>query len=268
MNWLINTIQRAASVLFAPSVSQRAPKATVVGADPAKERQVVIAGIPHLFRDEDDHVAHFIAAFDHRVVATPYGDKLLPEVVPRWRPNGVHDGATVQEVAARAILDAAVPQTSRVAKALAASDVSVASVGRKPRAVPTTSLPQPASEEPVSPSKRARAERSSYDVGTLTYWGELEFPRRVAPGSREPETYKSFALKLDTPQGEKTLQGEGLKDAIAEARCKLGDRIAVKRLHKIKVAAFDQISGQPIMDRKTGEQKYWDKWVWKINLIH
>ncbi|SDD57711.1 hypothetical protein SAMN05216345_111112 [Cupriavidus sp. YR651] len=96
-------------------------------------------------------------------------------------------------------------------------------------------------------------------------WGEMEFPNRKAGGK---PTYTSFAVKLETSTGERTLQGEGLKDVLASTGCKIGDRVAVKRLHKEKVPAFDKKTGRPLMDRDTGLQKLWDRWVWQINLVH
>ncbi len=46
---------------------------------------------------------------------------------------------------------------------------------------------------------------------------------RAARGTG-PRFYTSFAMHVDTQGGERTLQGEGLKDAIAAARCEVGRR--------------------------------------------
>lgn len=67
--------------------------------------------------------------------------------------------------------------------------------------------------------------------------------------------------------GVETLQGEGLKDAISEAGCKVGDAVEVKRLRKIKVPAFDEKSGDPVLDEH-GNQKVYDKWLWSISVAH
>ena len=63
-------------------------------------------------------------------------------------------------------------------------------------------------------------------TGTVTWWGEEKFPDRKSKGTR---FYTSFAMRLETVSGERTLQGEGLKDAIAESGCVAGDVVTVRR---------------------------------------
>jgi hypothetical protein len=67
----------------------------VVGTGAENEYQIVIDGIPHLFRDEGDHVVHFVAVFDSGIQNTAFGHKVLPDVVPRWENIGVERGRNV-----------------------------------------------------------------------------------------------------------------------------------------------------------------------------
>jgi hypothetical protein len=102
--------------------------------------------------------------------------------------------------------------------------------------------------------------RSSVVEGRITGWGEETFPNR-RPG-KQSRTYRSFALRLDAREGERVLQGEGLKEAISDCGCCVGDVVTVKRLRKIKVPAFRKEDGEPIF--KNGQQVMWDKWLWSI----
>jgi hypothetical protein len=95
-------------------------------------------------------------------------------------------------------------------------------------------------------------------TGTVTWWGEEKFPDRKSKGSR---FYTSFAMRLETMSGERTLQGEGLKDAIAESRCAAGDVVTVRRLRKVKVPAFRNDGSPKLVN---GQQVMWDKWLWSI----
>jgi hypothetical protein len=67
---------------------------------------------------------------------------------------------------------------------------------------------------------------------------------------------------IDTVAGERTLQGEGLKEAIAESGCMVGDYVSVRRLRKIKVPAIRRDGSPKIVD---GKQVMWDKWLWSIS---
>lgn len=58
------------------------------------------------------------------------------------------------------------------------------------------------------------------------------------------------------------LQGEGLKEAITECGCRVGDTVTVKRLRMIKVPAYRKENGSPIY--KDGQQVMWDKWLWSL----
>lgn len=89
--------------------------------------------------------------------------------------------------------------------------------------------------------------------------GEKTFPDGKRPG----KTYESFCLTLEHRGETHILQGEGLRDAIAETHCRIGDRVEVRRLGKTKVPAVDS-QGHPKLDA-TGAQILWDKWLWSIS---
>ncbi|WP_066733008.1 hypothetical protein [Cupriavidus sp. D384] len=252
----IQLLRHAASSLFmsvTPSAATNDAPVSV-GAGAPNEYQIHIDGIPHLFRDEGDHVVHFVAAFDRTIQHTAFGNKLLPEVVPRWNKVQTYRGPkdTPQSVAEAVVRSSKRPGTS---------SATTQEPGDKRR---VAGLPSAAPRDPVS-VKTEEPSGAAYTVGTLVEWGEMEFPNRK-PGGKP--TYRSFAVKLQTEAGIKTLQGEGLKDVLADASCKVGERVGIKRLRKEKVPAFDHQTGNPILDKKTGEQKLWDRWVWAINRIH
>lgn len=263
MTWL-NLIKRVAGALNAerrPDTSDPIP----VGRGDPNERQFYVHGVPHLLRMEADRVVHFVGVFEHRLQRTQFGDKLLPEVFPRWKMVGEHPNTSLEQVAVKVIQQGVQHDAPRPSQ----SDDG-AEVRRRDRQKASARDPQRSVRQDGATTRAGNvafdsASSSAYTVGELLEWGEMTFPNRKPSG---PRTYTSFALKLATTTGEKILQGEGLKDALADAGCKLGDRIAVKRLHREKVAAFDKKSGSPIMDRTTGEQKLWDRWVWTINLVH
>lgn len=243
-----------------PKASNPQPSSDVepikVGAGGNNETQMTISGEPHLFRDEGDRVAHFVALFESRVTETPFGPKLLPDLIPHWSLKAVHEGLKVTQVVAQVIQGGAQPSPS------------------KPEPTRSTTAPKRAAPEsdedaPVEADAQARRARAPESRSRATYhgriksWGEERFPDRKRPG----KTYKSFALKLEMAAGLETLQGEGLKDAISEAGCKVGDAVEVKRLRKIKVPAFDEKSGDPVLD-ENGNQKVYDKWLWSISVAH
>ena len=263
MSWL-KLIKRVAAVLNPEQRGDSTDPIPVGRGDP-NERQFYVHGVPHLLRKECDRVVHFVGVFEHRLQRTPYGDKLLPEVFPRWKKVSEHVDMSLEHVAASVIQDGNPPDFPAPAQAAVQPEL-------RRRERPTRSAPsaERGGRQEVASSGSgsvapAQASSQTYTVGELLEWGEMTFPNRKQGG---PRSYTSFALKLSTATGEKILQGEGLKDALADARCKLGDRIAVRRLHREKVPAFDKKNGAPIMDRATGVQKLWDRWVWSINLVH
>lgn len=266
MTWL-NLIKRVAGVLSAEQRGSSSSSMIPVGTGAANERQFYVHGIPHLLRDEGDRVIHFVGGFHHRLQSTPYGDKLLPEVIPRWKQVSVHPGEALEKVAADVIFQA---ERELTPDSPTSSDAPAGGRRFQPTrsldgAQPSRSKREGGEREGGGSASSEKGSSSAYTVGKLIGWGEMEFPNRKSGG---PRTYTSFAVKLYMGAGEKTLQGEGLKDALAEAGCKLGDRVAVKRLRKEKVPAFDKKTGDPIKDPRTGEQKLWDRWVWNINLVH
>jgi hypothetical protein len=105
--------------------------------------------------------------------------------------------------------------------------------------------------------RREQPVDASTVIGRIASWGEEKFPDRKKPG----RFYKSFAIHIDTTSGERTLQGEGLKEAIAECRCVVGDVVSVRRLRKIKVPAI-RADGSALV--KDGKPVMWDKWLWSI----
>lgn len=103
---------------FLPKASSPQPSADVepikVGAGGNNETQMTISGEPHLFRDEGDRVAHFVAQFEARLTETPFGPKLLPDLIPHWSLKAVHEGLKVTQVVAQVIQGGA--QERRVAQ--------------------------------------------------------------------------------------------------------------------------------------------------------
>ncbi|GLC91946.1 hypothetical protein Tamer19_13540 [Cupriavidus sp. TA19] len=223
--------------------------AQAVGTGACNEVHIEIGGMPNLFRDEGERIVHFVAAFDARPTSTRFGQKLLPDPVPYWSVAGEHHDAELASVIAGAIRDASPAARMEVSGGNGAGQSAhVAQPGAHP--------------EPAAPAKASarRDHGSAVYRGTIAFWGDAEFPDRKRVGS----TYTSFALKLETAAGTvETLQGEGLKDAIAEASCQVGDRVDVRRLKKVKVPAFHRISGKPKLDA-SGQQILWDKWLWSI----
>ncbi|KWR78050.1 hypothetical protein RN01_25060 [Cupriavidus sp. SHE] len=261
---LLSLIKNAATALCglaAPQPQSPRDHEIPVGTGADNEYQILISGVPHLFLDEGDHVVHFVAVFERQMQHTSFGCKLLPEVVPRWSKVGTHRGSGVT------------PQSvAEVVIGKLKADPGSKSIGKptgSPHGEPevSSSIEAPtrqAMQKNAQPNP-GRASNSTYTVGTLIEWGEMEFPNRK-PGRKK--TYTSFAVKLNTAEGEKTLPGEGLKDALANAGCKIGDRVAIKQVGTEKVPAFDQRTRRPILDDETGEQKLWDRKVWQVNHIH
>ncbi|WP_321944858.1 hypothetical protein [Burkholderia cenocepacia] len=240
-------------------------KAVGTGAD--NETLVTIEGVIHLFVDEGDCVVEFVPAFDDAPGDTMFGTKILPALAPHWAMLHQHS-VSLKDAIATAIRRASVPASS----ALGGASTAAGSDGWSPRALDAQ---QPATDaederhhaESTSESSRFRTHRTRSDdvgqsaavKGRITGWGEEEFPNR-RPG--KASTYTSFALRLDTRSGERVLQGEGLKEAINECGCRVGEIVTVKRLRKIKVPAFRKEDGSPIL--KNGQQVMWDKWLWSI----
>ncbi|WP_043367834.1 hypothetical protein [Cupriavidus sp. WS] len=261
---LLNAIKRLGAQLLGAAPEGRRPTDSAVGQGAPNETQITIADLPHLFRDEGDSIVHFVAAFEHRVTETRFGQKLLPEVVPRWNKQAVIRGSTVEQAISEAL------SRTRSSPSAAPHPVPTSPATRVKERVAgadhVDDARQPSTPQPSEvPAARSIAGSKSSTVGRLAFWGEMKFPKR---GSAPPKFYTSFAIRVDTgAAAEVTLQGEGLKDAIAEAKCTLGDHVRVTRLEKVKVPAFHERSGKPMLDND-GNQKLWDKWLWRIDKIH
>ncbi|OLL27762.1 hypothetical protein BTH42_31665 [Burkholderia sp. SRS-W-2-2016] len=230
-----------------------------IGQGAANETVVLIGDTPHLFVDEGDHIVEFVPAFDDHTEETEFGLKIVPDLAPHWSQVASH----------RCTLKAAISTAIR-GYSTSGGSTSLNVPKSEPRdtnEAPTPEAGLPAShmsgdeDRPARGSAtRARVPRESTDAavtGRILSWGEERFPDRNKPG----RFYNSFAMHIDTTTGERTLQGEGLKDAIAECRCVVGDVVSVRRLRKIKVPAF-RSDGSPVM--VDGKQALWDKWLWSI----
>ncbi|KWB20914.1 hypothetical protein WL32_17485 [Burkholderia cepacia] len=238
-----------------------------VGTGASNETFVTIDGIAHLFVDEGDCVVEFVPAFDDAPGDTMFGTKILPALAPHWSMLDQH-ATSLKDAIAIAIRRESVPASSASGATAtpAISDAQSPPSSGAPRSV-ADAEGQRHHAEPTSGSSGFRTQRTrSGDMGQsaavkgrITGWGEEEFANR-RPG--RASTYMSFALRLDTRSGDQVLQGEGLKEAIGECGCRVGDTVTVKRLRKIKVPAFRKEDGSPIL--KNGQQVMWDKWLWSI----
>jgi len=226
----------------------------VVGAGADNEVQMHIGGEPHLFVDEGAAIVHFVSRFEVEVRRTVFGPKLLPSVQPYWLPCKRHADATLSEV-----IEQVLRGTSPSPVPKAAAQV----VDQFLDQIEAEATDLHSDAKPMRPAAKSRTDSGmrkggSY-VGTILTWGEEVFPDRKRPG----ETYRSFAVRLQTAEREETLQGEGLKDAIAEAKAEVGNHVEIRRLRKVKVPAFRK-NGEPKLDAH-GQQIQHDKWLWAIN---
>lgn len=245
--------QQSAPINSAQPAHTEAPAVAIhmVGQGAPNETVVTIGDIPHLFVDEGDHVVQFSPAFDDHAEETEFGLKILPELMPHWSQRATHRSPLKEAVAT------AIRQNGKPAPVNATHAATVATGG-------TPDTPGGAMEpfEPEAATharpRRAHNVDSSNVVGRILSWGEESFPDRKKPG----RFYKSFAMHVDTSAGERTLQGEGLKEAIAECRCVVGDVVSIRRTGKVKVPAI-RTDGTPIV--KDGKPVLWDKWLWAIS---
>ncbi|WP_236873614.1 hypothetical protein [Burkholderia sp. PAMC 26561] len=215
---------------------------------------MTIAGEPALFRDEGDVVVQFKPAFDYDLRETTVGMKLIPALTPHWALVREFS-CSVTEAIATAIKDAVGSIDREHHDSQERPSKGSQRFSAKAEVVVDNLVPhvEDVSSKAVQPR---RVERSRF--GVIKEWGEKTFPDGKRPG----KTYESFCLTL-THRGEvHVLQGEGLRDAIADARCTTGDSVEVKRLGKIKVPAVDK-HGRPKLDAQ-GAQVLWDKWQWSI----
>ncbi|MBR8122497.1 hypothetical protein DN523_27380 [Burkholderia multivorans] len=248
-----------------PSTSRQAER--TVGTGASNETFVTIDGIAHLFVDEGDCVVEFVPAFDDAPGDTMFGTKILPALAPHWAVAHEYS-ASLKDAIAAAIRRESVPASPALNTASApdAADLPTLQPADVPKA-PSHDEDDGRGLSPTPQSSRTQyqrgrrddSSRSSVVEGSITGWGEETFPDRRPGKSR---SYRSFALRLKTRDGEQVLQGEGLKEAINKCGCSVGDIVSVKRLRKIKVPAFRKEDGSPIY--KDGQQVMWDKWLWSI----
>jgi hypothetical protein len=225
-----------------------------VGKGGSNERHIAIAGQPMLFRDEGGVVVQFRPAFDYELRSTAVGMKLIPALAPHWEVLQEHKG-TLTEAIAAAVKSAQSQDThaGRMSDPEPVRPAMVRDARPPPEVVDAVVSTPPRSAE----SSNRRAERARY--GVLKEWGEKRFPDGKRPG----KTYESFCVTLEHRGDTHVLQGEGLRDAIAESACRIGDRVEVRRVGKTKVPAVDG-HGRPKLDA-TGAQVLWDKWLWSIS---
>lgn len=233
----------------------------VVGQGGADETHISIGGVPHLFVDEGGCVVQFVPAFDELIANTPFGPKVLPELAPHWSKQKEHR-CTLKDAIAASIRCAGKSAPTGAGRNAAQNPAQF--TAQEP-AVPESDTVAFDGQQSERPPRRSvsgtRANSIAMGVaGTITGWGEERFPNR-RPDAKSA-FYTSFAMRLETLEGERVLQGEGLKDAISESRCKVGDLVTVRKLRKIKVPAFHK-SGEPKI--VNGQQLMWDKWLWSIN---
>jgi hypothetical protein len=213
---------------------------------------MLIDGVPNLFRDEGHVIAHFLPAFATEMRETPFGMKLLPEVQPHWQHVETYlpplEDAVATVLRNRSVGDQPKPSTN---------------VRERVAVAPLDSPKGSASSTPTPQGTQSDKPRSSAVYrGVIAWWGEREFPDRKRPG----KTYESFAIGLQVGTSEQVLQGEGLKDAIAESKCTVGDRVQVRRLHQVDVPAVKE-NGEPKLEHD-GHQIMWKKWLWKISIAN
>jgi hypothetical protein len=237
------------------SETTKAEVPRTVGQGAANETIMQIAGVPNLFVDEGDHVVQFRPEFDTQMAETDFGPKMVPELAPHWAKVAVHRCALKEAIAAAICSHGARAPVQAKAE-------SVRSKASAQAEVSEDDIEQRTPVRTAAPRRDAASDRSDFMAavtGRITGWGVERFPRRKSTG---PRFYESFALRLDTVSGEQVLQGEGLKEAIADCKCEVGDQVSVRRVRKVKVPAFDQKTGEPkIVD---GKQLMWDKWIWSI----
>ncbi|MEM5316063.1 hypothetical protein [Paraburkholderia sp. JHI869] len=247
----VTQASHVASAPVAPSEPQPSAQAREIGQGAPNETFVTIGGVLHLFVDEGDSVAQFRPAFEETPCDTRFGTKILPELAPHWSLFREHR-APLKEAIATAIRGNGGPATSLPVQ----HDEVIPAAQEFLNEDETQHVPfrRRAAREHVQRGDDSRAATTGKVLG----WGEEKFPSRKPTGK---PFYTSFAMHIETAMGERTLQGEGLKDAIAQSGCRVGDSVSVRRLEKIKVPAFTD-GGRPIM--KNGQQVLWDKWLWSI----
>jgi hypothetical protein len=236
-----------------PSRSSNPAANITVGQGGPKERHVTIAGVPMLFRDEGDVVVQFQPEFDYDLHETAVGAKLIPSLTPHWAVCAEHQCGLTQAIAIA--IKAGFTANQKPATPAATFERTVREIPARaePRVESSSAR---ADSAPLAENVMRRNDRPNF--GRIKEWGEKKFPDGKRPG----KFYDSFCLTLTARGQDRVLQGEGLRDAIADVGCQIGELVEVKRLGKIKVPAVDK-QGVPKLDDH-GQQLLWDKWQWSI----
>lgn len=256
---LFSAVNPSSSQSTTPASPKAEAAPVLVGRGASNERHVMINGEPRLFRDEGDVVVQFHPAFDFDLRETPVGMKLIPSIEPHWAVLCEYQ-TSLTDAIARAIRSAQPGGPVQGRGEAQSPSESPTLRARAPRAHVDAPMALEnnvrALESTAKASPAQRTERARH--GVVKEWGEKTFPDGKRPG----RTYESFCLTLEHRGETHVLQGEGLRDAIAESHCGIGDRVEVRRLGKTKVPAVDK-QGHPKLDA-TGAQILWDKWLWSI----
>ncbi|MFL9876496.1 hypothetical protein [Paraburkholderia megapolitana] len=244
-----NVREQSPEVACGSTIDSKA-EARTVGQGAGNEVIVSIDGIPQLFVDEGDCVEQFSPAFDESPQETPFGIKILPDHQPYWKQTRTHRCPMKDAIAG------AIRGTVEVPRVITSAGPSVAEASGTPKTGEVARTPVPQTRQAP-----ARSEVGLLSVtGTIASWGEEKFPRRKGTGSR---FYTSFAMRIETATGEQILQGEGLKDAITQSGCQVGDAVTVHRTGKTQVPAVHTDGSPKLVD---GKPVMWDKWLWSITL--
>lgn len=190
--------------------------------------------------------------FGMRVTHHPVlGRKLLPTVGTNWSVIATYNNHSLEEA---------------IAAFVAGGCQSVKAVPKESPKVTPLPIPSAAEIPKITPAKHnqemKKSPTSRPDIGDLIFLGEKQFPDRQNPGGN----YTCFAIVLQTSDGEKILQGEGLRDEIAATQVKIGQRIQVERLGKVPVELVDKKTQTPKLD-SAGAPVMGSKWQWKITAL-
>ena len=129
---------------------------------------------------------------------------------------------------------------------------------KAPELAPVTEVSSP---KPKSESQPTQAKKATF--GTLISMGDRTFPDKNKPG----KTFENFAITVKTNYGDKPLQGEGLREALAECSAQIGDKIKVQRLEQIMVPCINKTT-QKVMTEPDGSTKMVPKWLWSITVLN
>lgn len=182
------------------------------------------------------------------------GKKLLPTFDPEWTVIAHMEANSMAEAVAKFIQlgfdkkDLTIKSSTLQAKA----PVKTVASPQSPIRSSSNVLPQVEVEKPKESTE-----------GVLIWSGVRNFPDSDRPG----KFYENFCVEIKTDSGTRTLQGEGLSDALAEVDAQLNTRVSVKRLGKVPVELIDKRTKKPVLDAN-GKPKAGYKWQWKIKPLN